>query len=228
MSGGSVCLSVLGGFTFVDESDGISDLLNNSTTDRGDATDNVEHITDLKVSDNDNPSNSSVIRRTDKIFSHDPIEENVTPSSSASELKRSQELIRKPLETIVEEDEENYGKKKRKRLKTAAELLEEGYDGDMDCNNETDSDEESEINYQPPAPYSAATSIGPGFSSSHIDSEGRFNTLDDLDEEQDPETLDRTPAGRGIKIEGTFYPSNEKETSSDCGIKIDETSYRSD
>ena len=199
LSGGNVCLSVLGGLTIVEDPENISDILNNISTDSGNSSDDVEHLTDHMVSDSDEPANSSVIKRTDKIFSLDPIEENVTPSSSASELISSKEVNRRPLETIVEVDEENYNE-------------EEDYDADIEGNYDTDSELGSKVSqfFQLPAPDSdsAATSSGPGYFSRGIEIEGPFYSSDD---EQVPKPPSDAHTHNDIEIEGPFYSSGDEQ-----------------
>ena len=179
-----VCLSFAGVFTDVELFDSSSEICDNRTTVSGDESENenvkplTDH-TDLKKYDDDDTTNSIVMRRSGEIISDDQPEKGETPSSS--EFISSKYDIRKPLETIEEVSEEDYDD-------------EVDYDGDSEGNDEPDSDlaqdsesvEMSRFNssYKPPSPLSeSATTPASAESSSDIEIEGPFYSSD---EEQAP------------------------------------------
>jgi hypothetical protein len=180
----NVCLSVACAITDAELSDSCSsEICDNRTTDSGDASGNanVKPLTDHKKYDYDHTTNSIVMRRTGEITSLDPIENSETASSSG--LISSKYDLRKPLETIKEEDESNY-------------------DGDVDeyegesegpYGSEAGSDDWSNYNIpsRPPTPDSAMNPA-PGYSSSDIEIEGPFYSSDE-EQAPKPPSVDAKP-----------------------------------
>jgi hypothetical protein len=176
----NICLSVIGAGVITE----IEESYTGDESENEDADVNpLTEPTVLRIYSYDHKTDTMVKVRTGEIINLDHNNKGETATSTDLIGSKDDISIRKPLETIQEEEEESYDGGNEGNNESASD---EGYDGGNEANNESESDESSKLNAPNCTPTpETATSAAPYDSSS-----------DSSD----------------IEIEGPFYSSDEEQT----------------